>query len=397
VAAAVRRFGVEERRSRLGIRHHLAPAHLAADPVEATRDLVAIHSTDPASVYLGLAARVRNPSAAAVESSLYEERRLVRMLGMRRTVFVVPVERAATVHAACTQPIAERERALLIRMLEGAGITRSGARWLRDVERSTMRALQARGEATAAELAQDEPRLRKQIRMAVGKRYEGSVGVSTRVLFLLAADGRAVRGRPRGSWTSTQYRWSPIDAWLPGGMPELSKVEARADLAREWLRAFGPATFADLRWWMGLAVAGVKAALAAIGAVEVDLDGVPGVALPDDLEPTPSPGPWVALLPALDTTTMGWSERSWFLGAHGPALFDRSGNAGPTVWVDGRIVGGWAHRPDGEIRVVLLEDVGGKATRAIDREAERLRGWIGDLRIVPRFRTPTEQELIARG
>jgi hypothetical protein len=389
----VRRFGVEERRARLGVRHHLASADRAAGPVEAVRDLVAIHSTDPASVYVGLAARVRDPSAAAIEGAIYHERRLVRMLGMRRTVFVVPVEHAATVHAACTRPIAERERALLVRMLEGAGITRNGARWLRDVERSAMRALEARGEATAAELSQDEPRLQRKIRVAEGKRYEGTVGVSTRVLFLLAAEGRAVRGRPRGSWMSTQYRWSPIDAWLPGGMPELPKAEARADLARQWLRAFGPATVTDLRWWMGLAVAGVKAALAAIGAVEVDLDGVPGVALPDDLESTPSPGRWVALLPALDTTTMGWSARSWFLGGHGPALFDRSGNAGPTVWVDGRVVGGWAHRPDGGIAVALLEDVGLGARRAIDREAERLSAWIGDLRIVPRFRTPIELEL----
>jgi hypothetical protein len=146
---------------------------------------------------------------------------------------------------------------------------------------------------------------------------------------------------------------------------------------------------------MGLAVAGVKAALAAIGGVDVDLDGTPGIALPDDLEPTPAPDPWVALLPALDTTTMGWSERTWFLGDHGPALFDRSGNAGPTVWVDGRIVGGWAHRPDGEIRLSLVEDVGRDVRRALDREAERLRAWVGDLRIVPRFRTPTERELVA--
>jgi hypothetical protein len=250
-------------------------------------------------------------------------------------------------------------------------------------------------EATAAELSQDEPRLRKQIPVAVGKRYEGTVGVSTRVLFLLAADGRAVRGRPRGSWMSTQYRWSPIDVWLPGGMPEIPKAEARAALAEAWLRAFGPATFTDLRWWMGLAVAGVKAVLAAIGAVEVDMDGAPGVALPDDLEPTPSPGPWVALLPALDTSVMAWSERAWFLGDHGPRLFDRNGNAGPTAWSNGRVVGGWAQRPDGEVVVRLLEDVGSSAARALEREAERLRAWLGTVRVTARFRTPLERELVA--
>ena len=90
-------------------------------------------------------------------------------------------------------------------------------------------------------------------------------------------------------------------------------------------------------------------------------------------------------------------------GATGPgtsastraALFDRSGNIGPTAWWDGRIVGGWAQRKDGEIAVRLLEDIGAEASAAIAAEAQRLREWIGQtrVRITPRFRTPLEREL----
>jgi hypothetical protein len=90
---------------------------------------------------------------------------------------------------------------------------------------------------------------------------------------------------------------------------------------------------------------------------------------------------------------MGWSQRQWFLGGHGPALFDRSGNPGPTVWCDGRIVGGWAQRKDGEIVYRLLEDVGAEAASAIADAAERLRVWHHDVRVTPRFRTPLEREL----
>ena len=91
---------------------------------------------------------------------------------------------------------------------------------------------------------------------------------------------------------------------------------------------------------------------------------------------------------------MGWRERAWYVGAHTAALFDRSGNIGPTVWWDGRIVGGWAQRKDGEIAVRLLEDVGAEAAAAIAAEAQRLREWIGPGTIVtPRFRTPLEREL----
>ena len=117
--------------------------------------------------------------------------------------------------------------------------------------------------------------------------------------------------------------------------------------------------------------------------------------LADDLEPAPAPDPWVALLPALDPTPMGWSQRSWFLGPHAEALFDRSGNVGPTVWCDGRIAGGWAQRTDGEIVWRLLEDIGSEATAAVEGAAARLAAWLGPAVVTPRFRTPLERELSA--
>jgi hypothetical protein len=90
---------------------------------------------------------------------------------------------------------------------------------------------------------------------------------------------------------------------------------------------------------------------------------------------------------------MGWKERDWFLGGHAAALFDRSGNIGPTIWCDGRIVGGWAQRPGGELAYRLLEDVGTEATAAVEPTLDRLTGWIGGVKVTPRFRTPLEREL----
>src|SRR4029453_2259928 len=112
----------------------------------------------------------------------------------------------------------------------------------------------------------------------------------------------------------------------------------------------------------------VRPAVAATGAVEVDLDGIPGLVLADDLDPVPAPEPWAALLPGPAPTTLGWRGRDFYRGPHRPVLFDRNGNAGPAIWWDGRVVGGWAQRRTGEVVLRLLEDVGGDATAAAGAE-----------------------------
>ena len=390
----MRRIGVEERRARLGLRHRLA-ASARAGVVEAARDLAGLHATDPATVFLAARARMRDPQVAAVEAALYEDRDLVRLLGMRRTMFVEPVELMGVVQAACTDAIAVQQRRLLVDMVGRAGLAEDPAGWVEEVGTVTVKALEARGGATAAEVAKDDPRLSLQMVVAEGKPYEGRQSVVTRMLLLLAAEGRIVRGRPRGSWVSGQYRWSVVDAWLPGGVPEWSLQDAQTELVRRWLAGFGPATVADVKWWTGLPMGQVRKAVAAAGAVEVDLDGVAGLVLPDDLDPVPAPEPWAALLPALDPTTMGWAGRDFYLGPHRGALFDRNGNAGPTIWWDGRVVGGWAQRRTGEVVLRLLEDPGAETTAAIEAEAARLTDWLGPVKVTPRFRTPLERELVA--
>jgi Winged helix DNA-binding domain len=391
----MRAFTSDERRARLGVRHHLAGSARALDPVTVTRSLVALHGTDAATVFLSVAARTRDPDTAALERALYEDRSLVRMLGMRRTMFVVPREAASVIQRACTDDIALQQRKLMLRILQAADVSDDLPAWLADVERSTLAALEARGEATAQDLARDEPRLATRILLAEGKSYAGSQSVSTRMLLLLSAEGKVIRTRPRGTWISSQHRWAPLDAWLGGPLADVPAAEAQAALVQRWLRAFGPAPLDDVRWWTGLTVGQVRRALSSCEAVEVSVDGAQGYALADDLDETPAPEDWIALLPALDPTVMGWSKRDWFLGPHSAALFDRNGNAGPSVWWNGRIVGGWAQRTAGDVVFRLLEEIPSEAVRAIESEAARLQTWLGPIRITPRFRTPLEKELSA--
>jgi len=342
----VLRMTVEERRARLGVRHRLAPGARIDDAVAVADAVVALHGTDPASVFLSAGARMETPSVERLERALYDDRQLVRTLCMRRTMFVLPVAMVPVVQAACTEALVPGERKRTLAMMEEAGVP-DADRLLEELEASTVAAIEEAGEATGAELGKLVPGLRQKFAVGVGTRWEGTVGLTTRVLFLLSTEQKIVRCRPRGRWTSSQYRWAPMSAWLPPAtMP--TAEEARVELCRRWLERFGPAPITDLKWWTGLNLGQVRKAVGALDIAEVDLGGAPGVVLADDVEPTPAPAPWIALLPALDPSTMGWHRRDWYLGDHSRDLFDTNGNAGPTVWCDGRIIGGWAQRKAGD-------------------------------------------------
>ncbi|MGH2838347.1 MAG: winged helix DNA-binding domain-containing protein, partial [Thermoleophilaceae bacterium] len=218
--------------------------------------------------------------------------------------------------------------------------------------------------------------------------WGGQLPVGPRVLTTLSAAGRIVRASNSGVWTTSRPRWTSMRAWLGEDLAVPPEPEGVAGLVERWLRAFGPGTEADIKWWLGSTLRLVRAALAELEAVEVDLDGRTGFLLPDDVEPAQPVEPWGALLPPLDPTTMGWYEREWYLGPHRPELFDTNGNGGATVWWDGRIVGGWRQADCGEVALQLLEDVGADAEAALEAEAERLTAWLGDTRLAHRFPSP---------
>jgi hypothetical protein len=399
----LRVFSVAERRARIGARHRLAGGALAASAEDVAASLVAVHSTDAASVVLAQWARLadRGAAASAVEDALYEERSLLRLMGMRRTMFVVDRSVAPLVQHGCGALVAARERAKAIRMLEDAGVGgRSPARWLSKAEDLAMDVLHERGESTATEVAAADPLLATEVQTGSGK-WSAPQKIASRLLLLLALQGRAIRARPRGSWTSTQFRWAAFDTWAGGPLEELDGDAARAALARRWLYAFGPAQPSDLQWWAGWSAGQTKRALAGDDVVAVQIqepDGslVDAIHLASDLDEVPAPPAWAALLPALDSTPMGWKHRAFYLGPHADHLFDTNGNVSPTIWANGAIIGGWTRRPDGTIATHLLEDPGKAIKNTIAAEARSLAPRLGDATLAPRARgySPLERSLL---
>lgn len=391
----MRTVSVAARRRAVVRRHHLDGD--AAGPDEVTHALVALHATDPASVYLSVLARSSATTLADVSAAMYERRDLVRWMAMRRTLFLFPRADIPTVQAAVSTPLAATLRRQLVSRL-----TRNGSRpavdgdvgaWLAGVESAVERALRTLGTATGAQLGAGVPGLRTQVLPRTPS--EEPQNVTSSLLTLMSAEGRIVRSTPTGSWTSRQHRWEPVDRWWPHGLPALDVETAQQVLVRRWLERFGPATFDDLHWWTGWTKTAVRRALEGVPVDEVDLHGGVGIALPDqdDAPDTAGTEPTAVLLPALDPTPMGWKHRDWFFGIDQRQVFDRAGNIGPTLWWDGEIIGSWAVAASGEVRTAVLADRGTSAALAVESAARRLQDRLDGARVVPAARTPLERTL----
>jgi Winged helix DNA-binding domain len=381
----------EERRRRLGVRHCLATP--GPDVPTVAGALAGLHATDPATVYLS-AMRRTTADLESITSAFERDRSIVKIMAMRRTVFVVPSEMAVVLQRSSGDAHVGPARRTLAKLIEANDIAPDGGKWLSLVSAAVVAALTKHGPLAGAPIAKHVPELASKIRMAPGKSYGADVNVTSQLLTLMAMEGRIIRAGRRGSWISGQHEWAVTDQWLGAPFAPLGKAEAQASLIRTWLAAFGPATENDVKWWTGWTLGDTRAALAAVRAEEVSLDdGAVGNVLPGDTAPTKAPKPWAAFLPGLDPATMGWKDRGWYLGSYAPEMFDRNGNGGPAVWWNGRVVGGWSQRKTGEIVYRLLEDIGTDGTRAVEREAESLAAKLGDSVVTPRYPTPLDKEL----
>jgi winged helix DNA-binding protein len=389
-----RHVGDAERRARLGVRHALAEP--VADAVAAARSVVCLHATEPASVHLAARARSR-ASLADVDRALYADRSLVKQLAMRRTVFAFPRELLPAVWGSAAARVAAQQLRQVAKEVQDTGIARDGLAWTEEHLDLLEGLLAERGPLTAAAIREALPALDARVTRGKGA-YQAEVAISGRIIVTLAATGAIVRGENDGGWKLSRPRWTTTTDWLGERADPLPEPEGYARLVAAWLRAYGPGTEADLVWWLGATKAAVRRALVDVGAVEVSMDdGATGWLLPDDLDPVPPPGPWAALLPSLDPTTMGWKERGFHLGPHTEKVFDRNGNGGPTAWWNGRVVGVWFQRDDGVVETALAEDVPPDGQRALAAEAAGLTEWLDGDVVRSIYLSPLARERLTDG
>jgi len=376
----VRTVGVVERRARLARRHGIHPGLRLPDAESATRAMTVLHSTEPATVYLSLHARVDGLTVADVDKALYADRSLVKQLAMRRTLFVFPRDLLPAAWGSAAARVARTEWARVTKDVVAAGIATDGDAWLQTATDAVVEALRF-GPLGTAELRERLPQIEGTVIISPGKKWGGAVQMAPRVLTQLGAQGRIVRGDNAGHWRISRPAWTSMEDWLGERPAPLDERAGYAELVRRWLWTFGPGTTSDVQWWLGSTKGAAVRALEDLDAVPVDLDGATGWLLPDDVDEVAPIEPWAALLPVLDPTVMGWKERDFLLGPHGPELFDRNGNAGTTAWWDGRVVGCWVQDDAGVVLLRLLEEVPDEARGALQAEADRLTDWLGGQRV----------------
>jgi hypothetical protein len=314
----------------------------------ATEAAVGIYSSAP-TCYLSYAARVAGFKVGDLDDELYRHRRLVRARCMHDMAYIVTADSLPMIAAA----VGADERAVA-RLVGVAGLMMEDyARLSGQIE-----------DVLAGVPSATVPELRE----LLGPHAPPRRNALNYVVQAMCREYRLVRADVRGTWRSNSYAYAPLASWLGSGLTRADPDAARADLARRYLAAYGPATFGDLRWWAGWTVRLTQAALATLDdeVTQITLTGtgtadITAMALARDLEALaaadPGGGRGVHLLPVWDALMMGY-ERGGRLGrlvpwAHYDRVYDESGNGTSVVLVDGVAAGVWELEHDGTLAVRL--------------------------------------------
>jgi len=313
--------------------------------------LVGLQAQEPRDPYLGLWSRLRRFEPADLEQLLLDHE-AVRIVLMRGTIHLVMADDAFGLRPLVL-PVLEKE---LARHSQFAPL-------LRDVDLGPVL------DHARAFLA--EPRPTKELREELGRRFPD---LDPAALAYACRNHLAlVQVPPRGLWTrSAQVTYATAEAWLPGRRPpELTLDEA----VLRYLRAFGPATAADIAAWSRLT--GLREVVERLrpelrtyrdASRRELLDVVDGAIADEDLEVP------VRFLPEYDNALLAHADRS--------RVFDRAlltglyadGEVGNgSVLVDGLVQATWRNDPRRSPQVVVTHQpkLSRRARAAVEAEAHR--------------------------
>ena len=308
------------------LRQHLL-ARTEATPHDMARHLVGLQAQENLPPYVSLAARLTAFDPSAVTAGL-EDRSLVRFLTLRGTVHLLAAADALMLRQ-WTAPVHERE----IKISQSIGPAR-------EVDREAF--LDA-----LSELLADGPQPQKALGAALAERFPGVP--ATQLGQLARSVAPLVQCPPRGTWKgSGGVVYQHVDRWVGRPLVEPDVEE----IVRRYLRAFGPATAADVTTWSGVTRLGpVLKAMDDLVTYEdaagKTLHDVPEGELADEDAQAPVrllgqyDNVWLSHA-GRDRVTTPDSRKSW-MGVNG--------GMANTVFADGMLVGLW-RVTDGRVEVI---------------------------------------------
>jgi len=307
-------------------------------PADVARWFGAVQCQDLQAGLFGVGLRMKSATAPAVEAAL-ADRTIVRTWPMRGTLHFVPGEDARW----------------MTRLL-GRRVNRKYAGNYRKAGLSAESFSRARSILVKA-LRDGTPRMRPELARALKEaRLAATSLAATFLLVYWAQEGLLCQGPRQGK----QQTFVLLDQWLPSSRG-LARDEALATLARRYFTSHGPATARDFAWWTGMTLAEARRAIQACGPdlAREELEGADYWSAADRLDGDVSPNR-VLLLPAFDELTVAYKDRAAYFESLPPK--DSGVLAlGPTVFVDGRIVGSWRRSERGKAVSVQVRSFGGLA------------------------------------
>jgi Winged helix DNA-binding domain len=339
----------------------LRRANLA--PEAAIEHLVGLQAQVPWHPYLALWSRLEGFEPATL-STLLADRRAVRLTMMRATIHLVSAGDATALRPVL-QPFLSR-------------IFQTATPFGRNLAGLDLDEVVAAGRA----ILDERPRVVSELGRALAERWPGydpaSLGNAVQLRTAL------VQVPPRGLWNrSGRPVLAPAETWLghpldePGGPPD--------GLVMRYLRAFGPASAADIGAWSRMT--GVREVVERLRPelrTFRDERGRELFDVADGLLPDPDlPAP-VRILPEYDNLLLSHADRSRMAPEAVRRGLARANGFFSTVLVDGFVRAAWAIvRRAGAVPVLRIAPAGGPALSgedeaAVAEEAVRFMAFLGE-------------------
>ncbi len=339
---------------------HRPPA--VRHPADVARLAGPVQAQEPRAARLAFRARARGLTAADVDRARTEERSLLRAWMMRKTVHLIPSEDAGWILPLFAPIIVRWSR----KRLADFGLDRRGQD----------RALKVLHDAVDADGPLTRPELGQRLARAG---FETGNEFKVHLWLLATLDGSLCLGPDRGAQTCLVR----TEDWI-GRLEHRPRDDSLAELARRYLRAYGPAGERDMARWAGLPLRDTRLAFDRIGN-ELERAG--------DLftlgrPPRAARSPVVRLLGAFDNYNLGYVDRDF---AVNPRFHTRVNPGGgiirPSIVVDGRSVATWSSKRSGRrlaLTIEPFEPLAREVEAAIEAEVEDLGRFEGLDATIPR-------------